>query len=152
MIKLKVEKILAFDGLTKEKVGMLRRKMNFLSQGVLLRLLVILVGVFFATEVMAQTVSIAAIQTKVAASIGSIASLMQDIALVSGIGFIFASFFKFHQHKMNPTQVPLSQGVALLAVGAGLAVFPHLLGTATEGVFGATVGKVGGTAINTIIK
>lgn len=130
---------------------MLKLKTNFLSQGVLLRLLVILLGVFFATEVMAQSVSISGIQTKMATSIGSIASLMEDIALVSGIGFIFASFFKFHQHKMQPTQVPLSQGVALLAVGAGLAVFPHLLGTATEGVFGASVGKVGGSAINAII-
>jgi len=59
--------------------------------------------------------------------------------LIAGIGFIMASFFKFHQHKLNPTQVPMSQGITLLLIGAGLAVFPHLFGTATQAVFGTKI-------------
>ncbi len=53
---------------------------------------------------------------------------------------------------MQPQQVPLSQGVALLLVGAGLAVFPHLLDTATQAVFSTNVQKASGGAISGIIS
>ena len=73
--------------------------------------------------------------------------------MIAGIGFIMASFFKFHQHKLNPTQVPLSQGITLLLIGAGLAVFPTLLPTATHAVFGssADIAKIGGGQIGGLI-
>lgn len=131
---------------------MSKQKMSLLRWGFVLRLVVIFGGIFCATEAMAVTqLTISQIQTHVGKGIESISVVMEDIALVAGIGFIFASFFKFHQHKMNPTQVPLSQGVTLLVIGAALAVFPHLLSTASQGVFGTNVGKVGATTITTII-
>jgi intracellular multiplication protein IcmD len=78
--------------------------------------------------------------------------MLEDVALICGVGFILASFFKFHQHKLNPTQVPMSQGVTLLVIGAGLSVFPHLLNTASSGVFGASVAKLGSGGIGSIIS
>jgi len=120
--------------------------------GIALRLLMIVVGILCATQVMAATdLTLSAIQKNVSTGISSVVAIMQDIALVAGIGFIFASFFKFHQHKLNPQQIPLSQGVTLLVIGAGLAVFPHLLSTTTEGVFGQDVTKLGGSAIKTVV-
>jgi hypothetical protein len=43
-----------------------------------------------------------------------ITTLLVDISLVAGVGFIVAGFFKFHQHKQNPQQVHISQEVLLL--------------------------------------
>ncbi len=106
---------------------------------------------FISSDVMALTSpSIAAIKASVAGSIKDLMSILQDIAMVTGVGFVIASFFKFHQHKMQPTQVPLSQGVTLLLVGAALTVFPGLLGTATKSAFGATAG--GGGQVSSLIS
>lgn len=107
-------------------------------------------ALFFVETGLAVTgISISTIATNVSSSVGSLAKILEDIALITGIGFIMASFFKFHQHKLNPTQVPISQGVTLLLIGAALAVFPAMLPTATKAVFGtakfATV-KGGGVA------
>lgn len=122
------------------------------SAGFLLRMIAIFSGFFFATQVFAATqLTISGIQSNLSHGITSITIVMEDIALVAGIGFIFASFFKFHQHKMNPTQVPLSQGVTLLVIGSGLAVFPHLLSTTTQGVFGQNVTTLGSKSIAGVI-
>lgn len=130
------------------------RIVNYLFQGKgWIRVFIIFAGIVLAETVLAApTVSISGIQTNVDKTVSSIAKILEDIALIAGIGFIMASFFKFHQHKQNPQQVQLSQGVTLLVIGAGLAVFPHLLATTTYGVLGVTkVEKVGGTAITGII-
>lgn len=118
---------------------MLKCISRFFQWGVILRLLILAVGVCSANAAAAATVlTLSAIQTNVGASINSVAKIITDIATISGVAFVFAAFFKFHAHKQNPTQVPLSQGITLLVIGAGLAVFPHLIGTATKGAFGVT--------------
>jgi len=99
---------------------------------------------FISSDVMAAAVSgpsLNAIKGTVSSAIKDLMSMLQDVAMVTGVGFVIASFFKFHQHKMQPTQVSLSQGVTLLLVGAGLTIFPSLLGTTTKSVFGATAGS-----------
>lgn len=96
---------------------------------------------FVSSDVMAAAApTLGAIKTQVTGSIKDLMTILQDVAMVTGVGFVIASFFKFHQHKMQPTQIPLSQGVTLLLVGAGLTVFPSLLGTATKSAFGVTAG------------
>ncbi len=109
------------------------------------------VGLFYVSSVYADALSLSDIETTVGNSVLTIATLMTDVALVSGVGFIMASFFKFHQHKLNPTQVPMSQGLTLLLIGAGLCVFPSLIPTASTSVFGtaenAAMGQVHGSAI-----
>lgn len=121
---------------------------------ILFRLFVVMIGIGFASFACfggTEQLTLATINTNITAGIGNIVSIMQDVALVAGIGFIFGAFFKFHQHKMNPTQVPLSHGITLLVIGAALAIFPHLLNTASEGVFGETIAKAGSTAIKGVV-
>ena len=98
---------------------------------------------FISSDVMAATTSptLGVIKGDIDTSVKNIMSILQDVAMVTGVGFVIASFFKFHQHKMQPTQIPLSQGVTLLLVGAGLTVFPSLLGTTTKSAFGVTAGQ-----------
>ena len=86
-------------------------------------------------------------------SVSHMATILTDIALLAGIGFVIASFFKFHQHKLNPTQTSLSQGVTLMLIGAGLMLFPTMLPTASKAVFGPSskIAQVGGTQIASIV-
>jgi len=97
-------------------------------------------------------VTLSDISKNVDTSVTQLATVLTDVSLIAGIGFIMASFFKFHQHKLNPTQVPISQGITLLLIGAGLCLFPTMLPTATKAIFGsATIAKVGGGQIGSII-
>ncbi len=68
---------------------------------------------------------------KVAATItgsfGGITQLIIGIATVAGLGFGVAAIFKFKQHRDNPTQVPLGQPLALLAIGVMLLWINYLL-------------------------
>jgi intracellular multiplication protein IcmD len=113
-------------------------------------------GALCVTSVMAagpSAVGLTEIGKNVDNSVFQLARVLTDVALIAGVGFVMASFFKFHQHKLNPTQVPLSQGVTLMLIGAGLMLFPTILPTATQAVFGkqATIAQVGGSQIKGII-
>jgi intracellular multiplication protein IcmD len=110
-----------------------------------------LVLVLFADASWALKIS--AVTSNVTTAMGSTAKVLQSVALLSGIGFIMVSFFKFHQHKLNPTQTPLSQGLAMLVIGAGLVLFPTLIPTA-ESVISGTTGKtaqISGSTISGLI-
>lgn len=80
--------------------------------------------------------------------------IIQYIAIIAGIGFVFGAFHKFHANKMNPTQVPLSQGVTMLLIGSALLVFPTLLETGAKMMVSGPNGqgfqqaKIGGDEIN----
>jgi intracellular multiplication protein IcmD len=117
---------------------------------IFVRLVAIFLGVFFAADALATgtQLSLTSLNTSLGSGIGKVVTMMQDIATVSGVGFIF---FKFHQHKQNPQQIKLSDGVAMLVIGAGLTIFPHLLGTVSKGVFGESLSKVGGSDISQAI-
>lgn len=126
---------------------------SFLNAGMVMRLLVMIAGVFVANVAMAAgTVTLTTIATHVTTAVKHVSDLLEDISIITGVGFIMASFFKFHQHKLQPQQVPMSQGVSLLLIGAGLSVFPHLLSTATQGVFGASVAKLGSGGIGSVVS
>lgn len=136
---------------------MIQLKRFFCKHGGLVwRLTALILGVIFTNEALATTGSVGAIGLSVVAGrvttgVKNISTVLEDVAIITGVGFVMASFFKFHQHKLNPTQVPMSQGITLLAIGAGLAVFPHMLNTATSTVFGTSVAKVGSSAISQVI-
>jgi len=115
----------------------------------------VVLGIAAATSAFAvPSLYLSTIESNLGTTVKSLASILEIISLIAGIGFVMASFFKFHQHKQNPTQVPVSQGVTLLLIGAGLMIFPLLLPTATKAAFGVTAGgmsKTTGSAINSII-
>lgn len=97
-------------------------------------------------------IGLSEITTHVNSTVTQMARILTDIALIAGIGFILAAFFKFHQHKLNPTQVPISQGVTLLLIGACLTLFVVMLPTAKKAVFGsAKMAQVGGSDMSKVI-
>ena len=112
------------------------------------------IGLLFTSDLFAQTsvsttVTIKTVQETIGRTVVNIATIISNIALVAGIGFLLASFFKFDQHKKNPTQIPISQPLTLLLIGAGLCLFPTIMPLVQTSVFGtdAKAGQVGkGTA------
>lgn len=114
-------------------------------------------GLLAASSAMASAlsagISVSAISTNIGKTTGGIAHILSNVSLLAGIGFVMASFFKFHQHKLNPTQVPLSQGVTLLLIGACLTLFPILIPTAKRTVFGSTasISKLSGAHMKSLI-
>ena len=87
-------------------------------------------------------------------TVAQLATVFIDVSLIAGIGFVVAAFFKFHQHKQNPQQVQMSQGISLLLIGCGLTLIPLLVPTGVLSVLGskgASPAKVGGAAIHGLI-
>lgn len=93
------------------------------------------------------------VSSQISSTVGYMAHILSNVALIAGIAFVMASFFKFHQHKLNPTQVPLSQGVTLLLIGAGLTLMPIIVPTAKNTVFGtsAKVSTLSGSGMKNLI-
>lgn len=114
-------------------------------------------GLFLVESSMAGNVSegiaLSSITANVNSTVSQLSRILTDIALIAGIGFILASLFKFHQHKLNPTQIPISQGVTLLLIGAALTLFVVMLPTAKRAVFGkdAAMAQVGGSQMVDVI-
>ena len=112
------------------------------SGKVFLKALPILVGIGLIVGVSyadGSDVTIQTISDNMKNTIGFTASIISNVALIVGIALICASFFKLKQHKDQPTQVPVSNGVTLLVIGAALTIFPVLLPTANKAAFGTDV-------------
>ncbi len=115
------------------------------------------VGLFLVETTLAGNVSegiaLSSITANVNTTVSQLSRILTDIALIAGIGFVLASLFKFHQHKLNPTQIPISQGVTLLLIGAALTLFVVMLPTAKRAVFGkdAAMATVGGSQMVDVI-
>lgn len=97
--------------------------------------------------------SISDIATNLTHGLTFTAQILQYIAVIAGVGFVFGAFHKFHANKMNPTQVPLSQGITMLLIGSGLLVFPTLLETGAKMLVGDNIkqAQIGGKQINDYI-
>lgn len=113
-------------------------------------------ALFFASTTFAAApsdITLQDIQGNIDTAVVTVASILTDIALVTGICFILAAFFKFHQHKVNPNQTPISQGVTLLVIGAALTAFTVLIPVATKTIYGKdqTIMKTGGSDMKNLI-
>ena len=137
----------------------MQRKKSIIFSKMLKPFLIVasVLAVLFAGAAFADTVTgglaLTSIASNINTSVKQLSTVLVDISLIAGVGFVLSSFFKFHQHKLNPTQVPLSQGITLLLIGAGLILFPTMLPTAKRAVFGsqAQIAKTGGKQIQDII-
>ena len=89
--------------------------------------------------------SIGTVADTIAGSMTGIAKLITATSYVAGVGFALMGMLKLKAHKDNPTQVPLSQPIVLLAIAAGLVFLPSLIKTAGKTVW-SSGGKSGGTA------
>ena len=66
----------------------------------------------------------------------ALATLLQVVAYISGVGFFLAGVLQFKAHRDNPAQVPLSKPMVYLGVASGLLFLPTILEVAGETVFG----------------
>lgn len=78
-------------------------------------------------------------------SLTNIAYLITAGAYVGGMGFGVGAIAKFKAHKDNPTQVPISQPIALLFVAAALIFIPSVFKSTGGTLFGGS-GQVGGVS------
>lgn len=86
------------------------------------------------------------VASNVSGNLSDIAKLITAAAYVAGFGFAVGAIVKFKAHKDNPTQIPLSQPIAFLFVGAALIFIPAVFKTTGVTLFGGTsgVGRVSG--------
>ncbi len=109
-----------------------------------------LVALFSET---AHALTLQTIANNVGSTMDITAKIISAVALISGLSFIVAAFFKFHQHKQNPSQVTIGQGLVLMLVGAALCIFPTLIPTFESVLTGTTnsTASIWGTGIANII-
>lgn len=69
-------------------------------------------------------------------SFSSITKLITGGAYVVGFALAMVGVLKLKAHKDNPTQIPISTGLALIFVGAALVFLPALLGVGINTIFG----------------
>lgn len=99
-----------------------------------------------------EITTLTGLSSQVQRSVSTTSVILLNVALIAGIGFILASFFKFYQHKQNPTQVPMSQALSLLVIGAALTLFPTMIKISTSAVLGTSkTSQVSGTGITSLI-
>jgi len=101
---------------------------------VVLALLSLLVAPFAIAGTASSGLS--GVAEQVESQIRSIANLLVIVSYVAGVGFALGGVIKFKSHRDNPTQVPLSAPIVLLAVGACLLFLPNILEIAGQTVFG----------------
>lgn len=79
--------------------------------------------------------SLGQVADNVTGTMGSVAKLITAASYVAGVGFALMGMLKFKAHKDNPTQVPLSQPIVLLAIAAGLVFLPSLISSGGQTVW-----------------
>lgn len=130
------------------------RKGHRLAKGVAFLATFVGGSLFASMASAAAYVKLATVATSVNNTVGNLSTVMVDISVIAGIGFVIAALFKFHQHKQNPQQVQMGQGISLLLIGAGLTLVPLLIPTASVAVFGAaasSTAQIGGKDIHALI-
>jgi intracellular multiplication protein IcmD len=98
-----------------------------------------------ALAVTLQSSGIGGIAGQAKQSLSNIAMLITAGAYVGGMGFGVGAIAKFKAHKDNPTQVPISQPIALLFVAAALIFIPSVFKSTGGTLFGGS-GQIGGVS------
>ena len=116
-------------------LGFIKRIKKVLTMPRLVSCLVGVVCLILSIFASATPVTLGTIATTVDTTVLQVATIISDTALVAGIGFVMASFFKFDAHKKNPTQIPMSAPLTLLLIGASLCLFPTLMPLVQTAIF-----------------
>lgn len=78
----------------------------------------------------------------------SLISIVADISVLAGIGFVVAAFMKFRQHSQNPQQVPMGQAIIPLIVGIMLGILPTIIKISQNTLTGTSSGvQIGGSGL-----
>jgi hypothetical protein len=124
-----------------EKVGNYRKKIN--QCAVLAISFLSFNKIVYANSILTQhhvkhAETLSDLADNLVSQIDSVAQLMVALSYVSGVGFAISAIYKFKQHKDNPTQVPVANAFAILAVSILLVFLPGLFKPAARSVFGTT--------------
>jgi intracellular multiplication protein IcmD len=96
----------------------------------------------------ASASDLSGIASNVNAATKGLISIVADISVLAGIGFVVAGFMKFRQHSQNPQQVPMGQAIIPLLVGIMLGILPTIITISQKTVTGTSTGaKVGGSGL-----
>ncbi|MCD6044915.1 MAG: icmD [Gammaproteobacteria bacterium] len=96
------------------------------------------------------TNSMGYVAATVLGSLGNVAQVISAVSYLAGFGFTIASFFKLKQHKDNPQQIPVTNGLAMLAIGAALIFAPSVFQMVGATLFGDTAKTAGVEGITTV--
>jgi intracellular multiplication protein IcmD len=112
----------------------------------LMALATLAVGGLAVAATCATTSGIALVACRVVNNLSGIGTLLLGTSYIAGMAFGIGAIVKFKAHKENPTQVPLSQGIVLLFVGAALIGIPSVYKLTTKTLFasGYTTAPVSG--------
>lgn len=111
---------------------------NILKANKRLSILYSTIFAFWVSDAMAQSgQSLSDIVGTVQDNILTLGPLLTIVSYIAGVAFAIAGIVKFKAHKDNPTQVPLSQPIVYLLVGAGLLFLPSIMSSAGSTVFGS---------------
>jgi intracellular multiplication protein IcmD len=96
-----------------------------------------------ATAVLAATSGAAAtgighVADNVKSNLKGLAYMITAASYVAGMGFAIAAIVKFKAHKDNAAQIPISQPIAMLFIGAALLFAPSVFKTTGQTLFGAS--------------
>jgi len=87
----------------------------------------------------ANTVSgIGAVASQAIGNLGNVAKLVTAGSYVAGMAFGVAAVVKFKAHKDNPTQIHISQPIALLFISAALLFIPSVFQSTGGTLFGSS--------------
>lgn len=96
--------------------------------------------------------TLANLAENVTGTFSSITKLITGGAYVVGFALAMVGILKLKAHKDNPTQIPISTGLALIFVGSALVFLPTLLGVGISTIFGsAASSEVSACGTDTLI-
>lgn len=87
-------------------------------------------------KLFAQAPSLGTLAENITQSFESITKLLTAGAYVGGITFFIVAIFQFKQHKENPSQVPLSKPMMILAMSSALIFLPEFVNSVSVTIFG----------------
>jgi intracellular multiplication protein IcmD len=61
------------------------------------------------------------------ANLGAGKTMILSLSYIAGLGFLIASFYKFKQHKDNPTQVPVGNPLTMIVIAILLMFLANMI-------------------------
>lgn len=88
--------------------------------------------------------TIGTVAANITGTFTNVTKLLTSAGYVGGVMCMIMAIFQFKQHKENPTQVPLSKPMMILAMGTALIFMPTITDVASATFFGSSGGTSAG--------
>jgi len=111
----------------------------------LLKFLLLVSGLLCTSMAAWSLQNIGTISSIIYSNFNNVTKLLTSAGYVGGVMLMVIAIFQFKQHKENPTQVPLSKPMMLLAMGTALIFIPTITEIASATFFGSSGGSSAGT-------